>query len=436
MARTLPYTPTLLTTAQADAKNGQTHRGGQRFTNRNLSDKTATSKPAYTAQNEDLLFERQFYAMNLHVEWVGGLNVGVSDGVYRKADGTDVTFAGSASFAMTAAMLNQKLWIDTGTNALTKGAAWPADKTTFVPLAEIDTDATAVTEVRPRHGLIRDQVHATATSINSTTDTTFTLDSDNAGAGASQQVRFNRGSTDAEDAAIEWDETNDRYNLRKQHTTNTLAPVNASEVQVGGTAAIESDGDLAAASIATDQLYTFGANGNPANGVKLTPAGSTGAPAAGAHTAGELHVDSAGKVFVCTANGTPGTWQQVGKQDGVLVPSVGDGSASAGNPASCTIQIKDGFGNNVTQATLLIVNLMDDSNGAAFAPNTSGFSVSVGTLVRTITANKTFVCKTDANGTLTFGVTNSIADNVSVLIEPAPGSPALDCQDTGALAWS
>jgi hypothetical protein len=46
--------------------------------------------------------------------------------------------------------------------------------------------------------------------------------------------------------------------------------------------------------------------------LRLVPADASGAPAAGQHEIGELVVDSAGRVFVCTAAGTPGTWNELG----------------------------------------------------------------------------------------------------------------------------
>jgi hypothetical protein len=45
--------------------------------------------------------------------------------------------------------------------------------------------------------------------------------------------------------------------------------------------------------------------------LKLNPKGTTGKPTSGAHTKGEIYMDSAGTLFVCTANGTPGTWRKV-----------------------------------------------------------------------------------------------------------------------------
>lgn len=38
---------------------------------------------------------------------------------------------------------------------------------------------------------------------------------------------------------------------------------------------------------------------------------ATGAPTSGSHQRGEMYVDGAGSLFVCTASGTPGTWRQV-----------------------------------------------------------------------------------------------------------------------------
>lgn len=45
--------------------------------------------------------------------------------------------------------------------------------------------------------------------------------------------------------------------------------------------------------------------------IQLTPQSATGAPATGSHAKGELLVDAAGDMFLCVANGTPGTWRQV-----------------------------------------------------------------------------------------------------------------------------
>jgi hypothetical protein len=48
--------------------------------------------------------------------------------------------------------------------------------------------------------------------------------------------------------------------------------------------------------------------------VGIGPGTSTGAPKTGGHQLGELYVDSAGVLWICTLNGTPGTWVKVGSQ--------------------------------------------------------------------------------------------------------------------------
>jgi hypothetical protein len=45
--------------------------------------------------------------------------------------------------------------------------------------------------------------------------------------------------------------------------------------------------------------------------LRIVPKGSAGKPTSGAHTKGEIYMDSAGTLFVCTANGTPGMWKKV-----------------------------------------------------------------------------------------------------------------------------
>ena len=44
--------------------------------------------------------------------------------------------------------------------------------------------------------------------------------------------------------------------------------------------------------------------------LKLVAASSRGRPS-GAHTKGEIYMDSAGALFVCVKGGTPGTWRKV-----------------------------------------------------------------------------------------------------------------------------
>jgi hypothetical protein len=45
--------------------------------------------------------------------------------------------------------------------------------------------------------------------------------------------------------------------------------------------------------------------------LKLTPEGTAGKPTTGAHTKGEVYLDSAAALFVCVGSGTPGKWRKV-----------------------------------------------------------------------------------------------------------------------------
>lgn len=45
--------------------------------------------------------------------------------------------------------------------------------------------------------------------------------------------------------------------------------------------------------------------------LRLRPKGTAGAPTSGSHLKGEIYLDTNGRLFVCTADGTPGTWRSV-----------------------------------------------------------------------------------------------------------------------------
>lgn len=64
--------------------------------------------------------------------------------------------------------------------------------------------------------------------------------------------------------------------------------------------------------------------------ILLAPAVATGAPTAGAHKKGELWVDSAGDLWLCQLDGTPGTWVKVNSTTSVT-PSVGPNYLINGN---------------------------------------------------------------------------------------------------------
>ncbi len=72
------------------------------------------------------------------------LNVAVSAGVFRKSDGTLITYAGTAGFAVTTA-INNFLWL-TDAGVLTLGTGWPAS-TFHVRLATVLAGATTITSI-------------------------------------------------------------------------------------------------------------------------------------------------------------------------------------------------------------------------------------------------------------------------------------------------
>lgn len=45
--------------------------------------------------------------------------------------------------------------------------------------------------------------------------------------------------------------------------------------------------------------------------LRLVPQFTAGKPSSGAHQKGEIYMDSTGALFVCTASGTPGTWNKI-----------------------------------------------------------------------------------------------------------------------------
>ena len=84
-------------------------------------------------------------AVTLHEVPSASLNIAVAAGVFISSTGGYVTFAGSASFAVTTAISNY-LWLtDAGT--LTKGTAWPAGGTKVVRLAVVVAGASTITSI-------------------------------------------------------------------------------------------------------------------------------------------------------------------------------------------------------------------------------------------------------------------------------------------------
>jgi hypothetical protein len=71
--------------------------------------------------------------------------------------------------------------------------------------------------------------------------------------------------------------------------------------------------------------------------ISMSPAGAPGPPSTGAHTAGDIWMDSATALFQCTSAGIPGTWAQIPQlgRDQAVAPTTTTrlaGSVGGGNP--------------------------------------------------------------------------------------------------------
>ena len=85
------------------------------------------------------------FAVTLHEIPSTTLNVKVAAGTYIDSTGAYVSYAGSASFAITTAS-TQNLWL-TNAGVLTQGAAWPGAGVKCVRLATIVAGATTITSI-------------------------------------------------------------------------------------------------------------------------------------------------------------------------------------------------------------------------------------------------------------------------------------------------
>lgn len=163
-------------------------------------------------------------------------------GIDYTLGGAHVSFTTTDNVSVTNAATNY-VYLDASNVLTVNTSGFPADITTYYRLGTVVCSGGAITAINDQRGYQDHVVPLTTSSSDSgTNNTSFILDADNASTGADQQVRFNRGSTDTEDAAVEWDESNDRFNFRKQHSTSTQSPINASAYQVAGTALLDSNG--------------------------------------------------------------------------------------------------------------------------------------------------------------------------------------------------
>lgn len=204
-----------------------------------------TDSPSYREQydrREERLNRIIDASNNLRFACVGsGLGFGVWSGFY-KLGGAFKTFGGLASGTLTDDATNY-VWIDSANTVQQDTAAFPTSAVDHYRIAIVTTSGGVITAVQDVRGY---QVHvvptATTSSDTGTDETVFTLDASNAGAGNDQAIVFNRGSTSAEDAAMNWDETNDLFSFVTEKTSGTLAPINVLGVYCSGSAMLDANG--------------------------------------------------------------------------------------------------------------------------------------------------------------------------------------------------
>ncbi len=117
-----------------------------------------------------------------------------------------------------------------------------------------------------------------------------------------------------------------------------------------------------------------------------------------------------------TVKGIGGTvaWQNIGFTVG----------AESNNVVNVAIQLKDGDGNNLLVSVSVHVYISDTAGGAvaATAPDGGAAVGTNGTKIDTITADKSYIFKTDSNGQLDIDVTESGTDTFYLnVINPLTG---------------
>lgn len=180
-------------------------------------------------------------ARELQVVSEGTLDVGVYPGSYLLG-GTRKTFTGATGQTLTNNATNY-VYLDASNALQVSTSSFPASVTESFPLAEVVTSGGAITSITDRRNYARNAIPTSTSSSDTGTDeTSFIIDEDNASGAVDTMVRFNRGSDDAEDGAVVYDESENRIELRTQHSTGTLAPLNCSGVAISGTTALDSNG--------------------------------------------------------------------------------------------------------------------------------------------------------------------------------------------------
>ncbi|NUT33702.1 MAG: hypothetical protein HOV79_11570 [Hamadaea sp.] len=180
----------------------------------------------------------------------------------------------------------------------------------------------------------------------------------------------------------------------------------------GGALLVENTG--AGAGLTASGGYGVDAYGTLAP-IRLHPAASAGAPTTGAHTAGEVHVDSLGKQYVCVKGGTPGTWVRPGLNP--LTPfRICD--TRAGTLTSYSNGVKLGAGGILTIPVVGVKNLIPYGASAIVG----NVTVTQPTAYSYLTVYPADVATRPTASTLNFAPNQAIANQVTTRLSAADGA--------------
>ena len=191
----------------------------------------SNSSPALQVQFDRMmqrLFAIAAEAGQLRVVKVDATHLGIFEG--RFSLGANYFYPGEASKAIALDADDYYVYLtaasdENGTGLatiVTDAAGWPADVSSFIPLAIVTVAGSAIAAIEDVRAL--NCFHATL-PIAGSPAAVFTLDCDNAGAGVNVSLAVNRGTSDAHDAAATWNESTDIWEFFEDLTNSGYAAV-------------------------------------------------------------------------------------------------------------------------------------------------------------------------------------------------------------------
>lgn len=251
----------------------------------------------------------------LRVVKVDDTHIGVFPGDYVIND-TRTHFDGDASEAVSTSADTYYVYLDNA-NALTivtDATGWPASIGQFVPLAEVTVADSVISSIVDRRGWASIVIGGAGSSASTTgtNETTFTLDEDNSGAGASCVVAFERGSSDAHDAGIRWNATSGMVEALEDVTDDGFCTVRALTIDAtvaSGTAPIT----------VVSPTLCVNLNADKVDGIGFTAASAANAVPYATSTSAVAFTTApttSGMVFITGTSAVP-AWAATGSASGV-----------------------------------------------------------------------------------------------------------------------